>query len=51
MNKKPDITQTRTIAKGRLFSLETVSLSFANGQQHDYERIVAPAPGAAPAVA
>ena len=46
MNKKPSIEETRTIAKSRLFSIEDVSLQFSNGEQRNYERIVAPGPGA-----
>lgn len=46
MNKKPKILNTNTIAKSRLFEIENVSLEFSNGNQHDYERIIAPSKGA-----
>ena len=46
MNKKPSITKSTTIAKSRLFSIEKVNLLFSNGEQHEYERIIAPGNGA-----
>ncbi len=46
MNKKPSITESTTIAQSRLFSIEKVNLLFSNGEQHEYERIIAPGNGA-----
>jgi len=46
MNKKPRITHTATITSSRLFSLEKVGLRFGNGEQREYERIIAPGAGA-----
>ena len=46
MNKKPRITHSETISRSRLFHIEKVGLQFGNGEQREYERIIAPGPGA-----
>jgi len=46
MQKKPDILKVSTLTKTRLFTIEQVTLSFQNNQQHNYERIIAPGNGA-----
>jgi len=46
MNSKPKILKRKTHSKSRLFTIEQVDLEFSNGQQHQYERILAPGAGA-----
>ena len=46
MNKKPSIQNISTIAQSRLFSIEELKLAFSNGEQRNYERIIAPGNGA-----
>lgn len=46
MNNKPCILKRKTISQGRLFTLEQVDLEFSNGQQRQYERVIAPGNGA-----
>lgn len=40
MRIKPDILNTATIARSRLFSIEQVDLRFANGAEVQYERLI-----------
>ena len=42
MNKKPKIHKCKILSQSRLFSVEQVELEFSNGEQRQYERIVAP---------
>jgi len=46
MKNKPKILKQTMHSKSRLFSIEKVALEFSNGQQREYERIVAPGAGA-----
>lgn len=46
MNSKPKILRRKIHSQSRLFTIEQVDLEFSNGQQHQYERIVAPGAGA-----
>jgi len=46
MPEKPTILNTSVIAQSRLFRIEQLSLEFSNGEQRDYERIIAPGNGA-----
>lgn len=46
MPDKPTILNTSVIAQSRLFRIEQLSLEFSNGEQRDYERIIAPGNGA-----
>ncbi|MCW8955757.1 MAG: ADP compounds hydrolase NudE [Gammaproteobacteria bacterium] len=46
MPAKPIILNTSVIAQSRLFRIEQLSLEFSNGEQRDYERIIAPGNGA-----
>jgi ADP-ribose diphosphatase len=46
MTEKPKILNTSTIAQSKLFSIEQVSLEFSNGEQRNYERIIASSSGA-----
>ncbi|MFW2373982.1 MAG: ADP compounds hydrolase NudE [Gammaproteobacteria bacterium] len=46
MPDKPTILNTCVIAQSRLFRIEQLSLQFSNGEQRDYERIIAPGNGA-----
>ncbi|MCW9014196.1 MAG: ADP compounds hydrolase NudE [Gammaproteobacteria bacterium] len=46
MKKKPEILDSKIIASSRLFTIEQMSLEFSNGEQRDYERIIAPGAGA-----
>lgn len=39
MRKKPDILDTRVVARSRLFRIEAVNLRFANGVEVEYERL------------
>ncbi len=39
MPEKPTITKLATVARSRIFRLETVDLEFANGEKRQYERI------------
>ena len=39
MRKKPEITNTETIAQTRLFRVERVGLRFSNGTEVNYERL------------
>lgn len=39
MQKKPDILNTRVVARSRLFRIEAVNLRFANGVEVEYERL------------
>lgn len=40
MPRKPKILTKTTIAKSRLFHIETLDLEFSNGEQRNYERLV-----------
>ncbi len=42
----PQITARRPVAKSRLFQIESLDLTFANGQQVTYERLVSGSGGA-----
>ena len=46
MPDKPTILHTSVIAQSRLFRIEQLSLEFSNGEQREYERIIAPGNGA-----
>jgi len=46
MNNKPKILKRTTHSQSRLFTIEQVDLEFSNGQQQQYERIIAPGAGA-----
>ncbi len=46
MNNKPTILKRKTHCQSRLFSIEQVDLQFSNGEQRQYERIIAPSAGA-----
>lgn len=39
MPKKPDILDSRLVARSRLFRIEAVSLRFSNGTEVEYERL------------
>ena len=39
MPKLPEILETKTIAKTRLFHVESMHLKFSNGEERDYERL------------
>ena len=39
--KKPQIHKTSKVAESRLFKIEKLQLEFANGEQREYERLVA----------
>ncbi|MEX0731412.1 MAG: ADP compounds hydrolase NudE [Aquisalimonadaceae bacterium] len=39
MQKKPDILNTREVARSRLFRIEAVNLRFSNGVEVEYERL------------
>lgn len=39
MNKHPKILNKKTIAKSRLFNIESMSILFSNGEQREYERL------------
>lgn len=42
MERKPEILDTRLIARGRLFGIETVHLRFPNGTECEFERLRTP---------
>jgi len=46
MDKKPEILNTRTLARSRLFHIEQLDLRFANGTVVEYERLVGSGSGA-----
>ncbi len=46
MKNKPKILKRTIHSKSRLFTIEQVELEFSNGQQRQYERIIAPGAGA-----
>mgnify|MGYP000206137511 CR=1 FL=1 len=46
MKNKPKILKQTLHSQSRLFGIETVALEFSNGQQREYERIIAPGAGA-----
>ena len=46
MKNKPKILKQTLHSQSRLFAIETVDLEFNNGQQRQYERIIAPGAGA-----
>lgn len=46
MSKLPEILQTKTVAKSRLFHVESLHLKFSNGVERHYERLVAGKQGA-----
>lgn len=39
-NQLPTITARKALAKSRLFSIEQVDLTFSNGEQREYERML-----------
>ena len=46
MPKLPEILETKSIAKTRLFHVESMHLRFSNGVEREYERLVAGSNGA-----
>lgn len=42
MEKKPEILDTRLVAKSRLFGIEEMHLRFTNGEERTYERLRTP---------
>jgi len=46
MKNKPKILKQTLHSQSRLFGIEKVALEFSNGQQREYERIIAPSAGA-----
>ncbi len=46
MRKKPEILESETIARSRLFRVERIALRFANGVEADYERLAGSSLGA-----
>ena len=46
MPDKPTILSKSVVAQSRLFRIEQLSLEFSNGEQREYERIIAPGNGA-----
>ncbi len=46
MKNKPKILKQTLHSQSRLFGIEKVALEFSNGQQREYERIIAPGAGA-----
>ena len=42
MEQKPEILETKLVAKSRLFGIEQVDLRFSNGEQRTYERLRTP---------
>jgi ADP-ribose diphosphatase len=46
MRQKPTILKTETIARTRLFNIESVDLEFSNGTKRQYERLKPPGKGA-----
>lgn len=42
MDHKPEILDTRLVAKSRLFGIEEMHLRFSNGQERTYERLRTP---------
>jgi len=46
MKNKPKILKQTMHSQSRLFGIEKVDLEFSNGQQRQYERIIAPGAGA-----
>lgn len=46
MRKKPEILESETIARSRLFRVERIALRFANGTEVDYERLAGSSLGA-----
>ena len=41
-NRKPEILDTRLVAKSRLFGIEEMHLRFSNGVERTYERLRTP---------
>lgn len=41
---KPKITENRTIAQTKLFTIEAINIEFANGNRRDYERLIGGSP-------
>jgi ADP-ribose diphosphatase len=39
MSKYPEILDVKTVAKTRLFEIESVDLQFSNGEQRTFERL------------
>lgn len=42
MEKKPEILDTRLVARSRLFGIESVHLRFTNGEEREFERLRTP---------
>lgn len=42
MQEKPEILETRLVAKSRLFGIEEMQIRFSNGEQRTYERLRTP---------
>jgi ADP compounds hydrolase len=45
-NQLPKITARKQVAKSRLFSIEQIDLTFSNGEQREYERMLGTGRGA-----
>jgi len=45
-NKLPNITRRQTVAKSKLFGIEQIDLTFSNGEQREYERMMGTGRGA-----
>jgi len=45
-NKLPEITARQQVAKSRLFAIEQIELTFSNGEQRQYERMLGSGNGA-----
>lgn len=46
MKQKPEVTKRAIIAQTRIFKVEAMNLTFSNGQQRQYERLVGSKQGA-----
>ena len=47
MSEKPTILNKTTIAKSRLFRIESLDIQFSNGERRNYERLARGNPGGA----
>jgi len=46
MKSKPEVTRRELIAKTRIFKVEALDLTFSNGEQRQYERLLGSDSGA-----
>ena len=46
MRKKPKLTNVHTVAKSRIFNLESMDVEFSNGETRIYERLMSRGNGA-----